>query len=108
MSSSSEPRADIEDLVGQFRADLVAAGMFAGHPMTSLARTFLTRVGVDGWAEMPLKAQCALPPKERRVVGWLMVTGRVRPAPDYLVCCRPYLGEIAAHPHRAFHVRFSG
>ncbi len=49
MSSSSEPRADIEDLVGQFRADLVAAGMFAGHPVTSLARTFLTRVGVDGW-----------------------------------------------------------
>ena len=81
--------------------------MFAGHPVTSLARTFLTRVGTEGWERMPLEAQCALPLKERRVVGWLMVTGRVRPAAGYLVACRPYLGEIAAHHHRAFHERFS-
>jgi hypothetical protein len=38
--------------------------------------------------------------------GWLMVTGRLRPAPDYLVADRPYLGEIAARHHRAFHGRF--
>jgi integrase len=107
VSSPSAPRADVEDLVAEYRADLVAAGMFAGHPVTSLARTFLTRVGTEGWERMPLEAQCALPLKERRVVGWLMVTGRVRPAADYLVACRPYLGEIAAHHHRAFHERFS-
>jgi integrase len=81
--------------------------MFAGHPVTSVARTFFDRVGVQGWPRMPLAAQCALPLKERRVIGWLIVTGRVRPAPDYLVACRPYLGEVAAHHHRAFHEHFS-
>jgi hypothetical protein len=56
---------------------------------------------------MPLAAQCALPLKDRRVVGWLIVTGRLRPSADYLVACRPYLGEVAAHHHRAFHARFA-
>ena len=27
------------------------------------------------------------------------------PRPDYLVACRPCLGEVAAHHRRAFHVR---
>ena len=40
------------------------------------------------------------------MVGWLIVTGRLRPSPDYLVACRPYLGEVAAHHHRRFHERF--
>ena len=74
--------------------------------MTSVARTFFTRVGVDGLGPLPLAEQCALPLKDRRVVGWLIVTGRVRPSPDYLVACRPYLGEVAAHHHRRFHARF--
>lgn len=99
-------RADVEEVVAAYRADLVAAGMFAGHPVTSVARTFLTRIGVHGWVEMPLADQCALPLKERRVVGWLIVTGRVRPAPDYLVACRPYLGEVAARHHHAFYESF--
>ena len=81
--------------------------MFAGHPATSVARMFLTRLGADGWTRLPLAAQCALPLKDRRVVGWLMVTGRLAPSPDYLVACRPYLGEVAAHHHRTFHERFS-
>ena len=107
MSGSPVRRADVEELVAAYRADLVAAGMFAAHPVTSVARMFFIRVGVDGWARLPLAQQCALPLKERRVVGWLIVTGRVRPSPDYLVACRPYLGEVAAHHHRAFHERFS-
>ena len=102
MSGSLARRPCVEDLVGAYRADLVAAGMFAGHPVTSVARMFFTRVGAAGWAQMPLAAQCALPLKDRRVVGWLIVTGRLRPGPDYLVACRPYLGEVAAHHHRAF------
>ena len=61
--------------------------MFAGHPVISVARSFLTRVGADGWSRLPLPQQCTLPLKDRRVVGWLIVTGRVRPTPDYLVAC---------------------
>jgi hypothetical protein len=49
--------------------------MFAENPVTSVARALFTRIGVDGWAGMPLDAQCALPLKYRRVVGWLIVTG---------------------------------
>jgi hypothetical protein len=89
VSGSSVRRADVEAMVAAYRADLVAAGMFAAHPVTSVARTFFIRIGVDGWARLPLAQQCALPLKERRVVGWLIVTGRVRPSPDYLVACRP-------------------
>ena len=107
VSTSPARRYEVEDLVAAYRADLVAAGMFAGHPTVSYARSFLRRVGVDGWARLALAAQCALPLKDRRVVGWLMVTGRLRPSPDYLVACGPYIGEIAAHHHRAFHERFS-
>src|ERR1700757_2495314 len=94
-------------MVAAYRADLVAAGMFAAHPVTSVARMFFIRIGVDGWARLPLAQRCARPLRGRRVVGWLIVTGRVRPSPDYLVACRPYLGEVAAHHHRAFHARFS-
>ena len=93
MSGSPARRPCVEDLVDAYRADLVAAGMFAGHPVTSVARMFFTRVGAAGWAQMPLADQCALPLKDRRVVGWLIVTGRLRPSPDYLVACPPYRGK---------------
>lgn len=89
MSGSPARRPDVEDLVAAYRADLVAAGMFSGHPVMSVARMFLTRVGANGWVRLPLTAQCALPLKDRRVVGWLMVTGRLVPSADYLVACRP-------------------
>lgn len=107
MSCAPQRRARAEELVDAYRADLVAAGMFAGHPVTSVARTFFAQVGTDGWARLSLQAQCGLPLKERRVVGWLIVTGRLRPSADYLVACRPYVGEIAAHHQRAFHERFT-
>jgi hypothetical protein len=107
MSGSPARRPGIEDLVDAYRADLTEAGMFAGHPVTSVARMFFTRTGAEGWACLPLAAQCALPLKDRRVVGWLIVTGRLRPSPDYLVACRPYLGEVAAHHHQAFYGRFA-
>ena len=107
MSGSPARRPAVEDLVDAYRNDLQAAGMFAGHPVTSVARMFFTRVGPEGWSRLPLAAQCALPLKDRRVVGWLMVTGRLRPSPDYLVACRPYLGEVAARHHRAFYERFA-
>src|SRR4029079_13617055 len=102
------PDEEVEDLVAAYRADLVAAGMVAAHPVTSPARSFLTRVGVNGWDKLSTAEQCATPLKDRRVAGWLMVTGRLRPSPDYLVLGKPYLGEIAARHHRAFHRRFTG
>jgi hypothetical protein len=34
-------------------------------------------------------------------------TGRCRPSPDYLVCGRPYLGEVAARHHRGFRAQFA-
>ena len=45
----SPRRPEVEQLVAAYRADLLAAGMFAEHPVTSPARTFLTRVGIAGW-----------------------------------------------------------
>ncbi len=36
MSGSPVRRADVEQLVGAYRADLAAAGMFAAHPVTSV------------------------------------------------------------------------
>lgn len=106
MSGSPRRRPEVEELVAAYRADLLAAGMFAEHPVTSPARTFLSRVGVAGWSALSLEQQCATGLRERRVVGWLMVTGRCRPSPDYLVLGRPYLGEIAARHHRGFYERF--
>ncbi len=107
MSRSPARRPAAEDRADAYRNDLQAAGMFAGHPVISVARMFFTRVGPGGWARLPLAAQCALPLKDRRVVGWLIVTGRLRPSADYLVACRPYLGEVAARHHRAFYERFA-
>jgi len=79
VSGSSPRRADVEALVAAYRADLIAAGMFAENPVTSVARMFFTRVGAGGWARLSLAEQCALPLKDRRVAGWLIVTGRARP-----------------------------
>ena len=107
VSRSRARRPEIEALVDAYRNDLLAAGMFAENPVTSVACTFFTRVGVEGWSRLSLAQQCALPLKDRRVLGWLLVTGRVRPSADYLVACRPYLGQVAAHHHRVFHARFA-
>jgi hypothetical protein len=106
MTRAADRRPEVEDLVDAYRSDLVDAGMFAGHPVTSVARMFFTRVGTEGWGQLSLAEQCALQLKDRRVVGWLIVTGRVCPSPDYLVASRPYLGEVAARHHRRFYQRF--
>ena len=107
MSASPDRRVEIEELVAAYRADLAAAGMFAGHPTTSYARSFLSRLGVEGWAALGLEAQRATPFKDRRVLCWLMVTGRLQPSADYLVAGRPSIGDVAARHHRAFHERFT-
>jgi integrase len=107
MSASPQTRPEVEDLLAAYRADLIAAGMSVAHPTMSYARSFLTRVGVDGWAALPLEQQCATSLKDRRVVGWLIVTARLRPTADYLVAGKPYVGELAARHQPAFHQRFT-
>ena len=100
------PAAAVEELVAAYRTALLEAGMFAGHPVTSVARGWLSGVGVEGWTAMTLAEQCATSLKDRRIVGWLMVTGRLTPTADYLVLGRPYVGEVAARHHRSFFARF--
>ena len=97
---------DVEALVDAYRGDLLAAGMFADKPVSSTARTFFCEIGVEGWAGLSLAEQCALPAKFRRVVSWLIMTGRVRPSADYLVVSRPHIGLVAAHLQPGFHERF--
>ena len=57
MSRCSSRRLEVEELIAAYRDDLRAAGMFAEHPVTSPARTFLNRVGIDGWQQLSLAEQ---------------------------------------------------
>jgi hypothetical protein len=93
-------------LVAAYRADLEAAGMFAENAVTSPARSFLLRVGVDGFLAMTLDQQLAVWGHDRRLVGWLIVTGRVRPTADYRVASKLRVGKVAAGVYREFHGRF--
>jgi hypothetical protein len=96
----------VEQLVCAYRADLEAAGMFAENEVTSPARSFLLRVGVSGWSEMTLDQQLAVCGHDRRLVAWLIVTGRVRPTADYLVASKLRVGKVSAGVYREFHRRF--
>ena len=101
----SEPT---EDLVLAYENSMRAAGMFAGRPTISVARSFFARVGPDGWSKLSLTDQCAQPYKNRRVVGWLMVTGRLAATADYLVAAHLNVGDIASRHHVEFCARFCG
>lgn len=94
------------DLVTDYETSMRDAGMFAGRPTISVARSFFTRVGVDGWSKLSLGEQCAQPYKNRRVVGWLMVTGRMAATADYLVAARLNVGDIASRHHVEFFTEF--
>ncbi len=96
----------VEELVAAYRADLEAAGMFASNEVTSPARAFLLRVGVEGWSAMTVDQQLAVWGHDRRLVAWLIVTGRVRPTADYLVASKLRVGKVAAGIYREFHARF--
>jgi hypothetical protein len=97
---------EVEALVCAYRADLEAAGMFAENEVISPARSFLLRVGVDGFSAMTLDQQLAVWGHDRRLVAWLIVTGRVRPTADYLVASKLRVGKVAAGICREFHWRF--
>jgi site-specific recombinase XerD len=96
----------VEALVAAYRADLEAAGQYAHKEVTSPARSFLLRVGVDGWAGLPLDQQLAVRGHDRRLVAWLIVTARVQPTAEYLIASKIRVGRVAAWVHREFHERF--
>jgi site-specific recombinase XerD len=99
-----DPR--VEALVAAYRADLERAGQYAKKEVTSPARSFLLRVGVEGWSRLSLAEQCAICGHDRRLVTWLIVTGRLRPTAEYLVVSGVRVGQVAAWVHREFHTRF--
>ena len=80
--------------------------MFAGRPTISVACMFLARVGPAGCYDLTLAEQCAQPLKNRRVIGWLMVTGRLAASADYLVATRLNVGDMASRHHPEFFLRF--
>ena len=96
----------VEELVAAYRADLQAAGMFAENEVISPARSFLLRVGPDGFSAMTLDQQLAVWGHDRRLVAWLIVTGRVRPTADYLIASKLRVGKVAAGIYQEFHARF--
>lgn len=96
----------VEALVAAYRADLQAVGQFAENEVTSPARAFLLRVGVNDWASLSLEQQLAARGHDRRLVAWLIVTGRVRPTAEYLIASKLRVGKVAAWVHREFHGRF--
>jgi hypothetical protein len=95
----------VEALVAAYRADLEVAGQYARKEVTSPARAFLLRVGVDGWAGLSLEQQVAVRGHDRRLLAWLIVTGRVRPTAEYLIASKLRVGKVAAWVHREFHGR---
>lgn len=99
-----DPR--VEALVCAYRADLEAAGMFAENEVISPARSFLLRVGPDGWSTMTLDQQLAVRGHDRRLVAWLVVTGRVGPTADYLVASKLRVGKVAAGIYPEFREQF--
>ena len=89
-------QVDAEDLLEEFISSLSEGGMYTGKPVVSVARMFFQRIGSQGWAALSLDEQCALPDKYRRMVGWLMASGRLMATPDYLVRVPAYLGGISS------------
>jgi hypothetical protein len=96
----------VEAVVAAYRADLEAAGQFAENEATSPARAFLLRVGANAWADLPLEQQLAVRGHDRRLLAWLIVTGRVRPTAEYLIASKLRVGKVAMWVHREFHERF--
>jgi integrase/recombinase XerD len=97
---------EVEALVAAYRTDLEAAGQYSLKEVTSPARAFLLRVGVDDWPGLPLEEQLAVRGHDRRLVAWLIVTRRVRPTAEYLIASKLRIGKVAMWVHREFHARF--
>ncbi len=98
--------AELDAAVEAYTSSLAAAGMSAGYPNDSVARSFFVNIGVTAWEQMPLAEQLAVPAKYRRVVSWLLASGRMRPTAAYMAVARPWVGNIGRHTHVGFYTRF--
>jgi site-specific recombinase XerD len=99
--------AELDALVDAYTQSLAAAGMSAGYPNDSVARSFFVRIGVATWQAMPLQDQLTVPPKYRRVVSWLLASQRMQPTAAYMAVARPWVGVIGRHVYADFYAHFS-
>src|ERR1700757_2761385 len=99
---------EVEGLIDAYRADLIAAGRFAGNEVTSPARAFLLRIGGPaGWSRLSLEQQCAVVgARESALVTWMIAAGHVRARPAFFARGYQRLGQVAAWVHPDFHQRF--
>ena len=106
MSVQADPCNQEAGLVDQYAEALARAGQNP-HDGRHAARRFVRLVGdIHGWRSLSLEERCSLPPRVRRVVAWLMVTGQTWAPVDYVVAVRTNFGDCAALHHPSFHSRF--
>lgn len=97
---------ELDEAVEAYTSSLTAAGMSAGYPNDSVARSFFVNIGVPAWEAMTLAEQVAVPKKYRRVVSWLLASQRMRSSAAYMTLARPWVGNIGRHVHVEFYKRF--
>ncbi|MHB1534822.1 MAG: tyrosine-type recombinase/integrase [Acidimicrobiales bacterium] len=97
---------ELDAIVEAYTSSLAAAGMSAGYPNDSVARSFFVNIGIAAWEATPLAGQLAVPGKYRRVVSWLLASQRMRPTAAYMAVARPWVGNIGRHVHAGFYTRF--
>jgi site-specific recombinase XerD len=98
---------ELDAAVDAYTTSLAAAGLSAGYPNDSVARSFFVNISISAWEEMPLADQLAVPAKYRRVMGWLLASQRMRPTAAYLAVARPWVGAIGRYVHADFYARFT-
>jgi integrase len=99
--------ASQQRLVEAYLADRARAG--GGLRQASIAaRRFLVGLGSpDGWHRLTLAEQRRLPEHVRAFVCWLMVSGRLRATPEYVVLAQPKLGLVGGWTHPAVRERLA-
>jgi integrase len=96
----------LDALVAAYTDSLVAAGLSAGYPNDSVARSFFVHIGISTWETMPLAEQLLVPRKFRRVVSWLLASQRMQPTAAFMAVARPWVGVIGRYVHADFYARF--
>lgn len=88
---------DEHPLAVAYRADVEATGRPMVAARTYGARCFIRQIGFPkAWEALDVDAQLALPARIRQFVLWLVLTGRARATPDYLLRSRAGIGHAAA------------